>query len=371
MSIHSRRDVRGRRRYDVRLRDAQGRQIKRTFDKRSKAEDYAAVQRIRHASRAWLDVNGAKVLLRQYVQSRFETRAALRPTTRETYEGLIRLHIVPHLGDRPLEEITVPVVRVWHGELIRIRSQILAAKAYRLLGTILATAVEDGLISKSPCTIRGAGIEHSPERPIASINQVFELADAIGPRFRLAVLLACFAGLRKGEILALRPDHFDLTERTVDIREQLQEAASGSFRFDYPKTASGFRVISLPEFLIEEVQDHLRSYVDQDSDLLFRGVHGGPLRRAVLHRAWTSARDSLGLTHLHFHDLRHTGFTLAASTGASARELMVRMGHASAEAALKYQHANRERDQAIAAKLGELVADRLQRPSKSSAAIAA
>ena len=64
----------------------------------------------------------------------------------------------------------------------------------------------------------------------------------------------------------------------------------------------------------------------------------------------------VGTEHLHFHDLRHTGNTLAAATGASTRELMARMGHASAEAALRYQHATRERDQAIAAGLAAMAA---------------
>jgi integrase len=58
------------------------------------------------------------------------------------------------------------------------------------------------------------------------------------------------------------------------------------------------------------------------------------------------------LPGVHLHDLRHTGNTMAA-TGASLRELMERMGHSSARAALIYQHATRERDEAIAAAMGE------------------
>jgi hypothetical protein len=61
------------------------------------------------------------------------------------------------------------------------------------------------------------------------------------------------------------------------------------------------------------------------------------------------------MEHLHFHDLRHTGNTFAASTGASTKELMVRMGHASARAALIYQHATEERDVAIAEGLSAMV----------------
>jgi integrase len=61
---------------------------------------------------------------------------------------------------------------------------------------------------------------------------------------------------------------------------------------------------------------------------------------------------------LRFHDLRHTGNTIAAATGASTRELMARMGHASSRAALIYQHATRERDAAIAAALSDLIGAR-------------
>ena len=57
---------------------------------------------------------------------------------------------------------------------------------------------------------------------------------------------------------------------------------------------------------------------------------------------------------MHFHDLRHTGGTLAAATGASLKELMARLGHSSTRAALIYQHATRDRDQAIAMALGDL-----------------
>ena len=58
---------------------------------------------------------------------------------------------------------------------------------------------------------------------------------------------------------------------------------------------------------------------------------------------------------IRFHDLRHTGNTLAASTGASLSDLMARMGHASGEAALRYQHATRTQDVAIAASLSAMV----------------
>ena len=65
----------------------------------------------------------------------------------------------------------------------------------------------------------------------------------------------------------------------------------------------------------------------------------------------------MGLRGFHFHDLRHTGNTLAASTGASTKELMARMGHSSPRAALIYQHATRDRDRALADALSKLAGE--------------
>jgi integrase len=76
---------------------------------------------------------------------------------------------------------------------------------------------------------------------------------------------------------------------------------------------------------------------------------GGPLRRGNFNRmsAWAYAVRSIGAEGLHFHDLRHTGNTFAASSGAGLRDLMARMGHDSERAALIYQHEARGADQAI------------------------
>jgi integrase len=79
------------------------------------------------------------------------------------------------------------------------------------------------------------------------------------------------------------------------------------------------------------------------------------MRRATLYTAWGRATKAVGTTGLRFHDLRHTGNTLAAATGASTKELMARMGQSSPRAALIYQHATQDRDAAIAAGLSSMI----------------
>jgi integrase len=89
--------------------------------------------------------------------------------------------------------------------------------------------------------------------------------------------------------------------------------------------------------------------------LVFAGPKGATLRRSNFRPIWNAACDRAGMPGLHFHDLRHVGGTLAAATGASLKELMARLGHSSTRAAMIYQHATRDRDQAIARALGGLV----------------
>jgi integrase len=221
---------------------------------------------------------------------------------------------------------------------------------------MLNTAVVDGKITSNPCIIRGAGVEHTAERKTATVEQVYALADAIEPRYRLTVLLGAFAGLRFGELGALTRGRVDLDAGTVAVTEAAIETTGGHRQIGEPKTEKGRRVVALPPQIVTELRKHLDQYVSgEPAALVFVGPKGGPLRRANFHTVWAPAREAVGLGEMHFHDLRHTGNTLAAATGASTAELMARMGHASARAALIYQHATEDRDQAIAMALGKMI----------------
>jgi integrase len=105
-------------------------------------------------------------------------------------------------------------VRQWHATLTStegVSRFSSAAKAYRLLSTIMKTAVEDELIARSPCIVKGAGIERAAERPVISIDQVAVLVSAVEPRYRAMIILSTWAGLRFGELAqGLRRSDIDL-----------------------------------------------------------------------------------------------------------------------------------------------------------------
>jgi integrase len=310
----------------------------------------------------WVDPNAGRISLEAFAR-RWLLERPLRPRTKELYEGLLDLHVLPPLGELELNRITGAKVRSWQAELLRgpYPGDSTAAKAYRLLRGILNTAVEDGRIAANPCQIEGAGRERPDERPVATVAEVYALAHAVGAEHRLLVLLACFAGLRLGELQALRRRHVDLDRAAIRIVEQTLVLRDGTHLTGPPKTDASVRVIALPDAVVDELRKHLVA-VPEDPDVFVFGRPGNrPFRRATLYTAWHAATKRLGMEGFRIHDLRHTGNTLAAATGASTKELMARMGHASPRAALIYQHATRERDVVIAQALDGMIRDVLDR----------
>ncbi|MEU6748107.1 tyrosine-type recombinase/integrase [Spirillospora sp. NPDC046719] len=266
--------------------------------------------------------------------------------------GLLRRHITPYLGNLPIGKIDTAAVREWRATLLEAgvgASEV--AKAYRLLRAVLMTATDDLIIARNPCRIRGAGEEKPDERPVLTVAQVFKLAEMVPEHLRALVLLATFASLRWGEVAAPRRMDLDLNARTVTVRQAQVELDTGELIIGPPKSRAGLRTVALPRAVIPYLRRHLGNFTGPEPEaLIFTGKRGGVLRRANFRRAtkWTETVAKLGVPDLHFHDLRHTGNTFAADSGASLRDLMERMGHDSVRAALIYQHRTAGGNRAIA-----------------------
>lgn len=329
-----------------------------TFDRRADADRWLAKVEDDLIHGQWTDPELARVPLRIFAVAWLRERPNLRPKTVQLYEGLIRLHILPGLGDVTLGEVTPGRVRAWRAELLAGGlGTVTVAKAYRLLRTIMGTAVEDRLIRSNPCQIKGASTESIPERPVLAVAQVYALANGMPPRYRLLVLLATFCSLRWGEVAALRGRALDADRGLVHVRETVNELADGSLVIGPPKTDAGRRVVAIPAALLPDVLRHLDLFVGDDPDaLVFAGPKGAVPRRSNFQKYWRAALVKADLpTSVHFHDLRHTGNTLTAQAGATLSDLMARMGHASTRAARIYLHTTSERDVQVAAALNRFL----------------
>jgi integrase len=388
---------------DGRMRTGQG-----TYERSSDADRALVLIEAQLTTGKWTDPDCGKVKLADYATTWITQRPNLRPRTVDLYRWLLKKHIAPHLGGVPIGKLSTTRIREWRAALLGNGVSVsMAAKAYRLLRAVLMTAVEeDKILTRNPCRIRGAGDEDAAEQPVLTVAEAFALSERVGCRpvgniralpgggYRLRfrrhgemrtspevygtrteaqralwamaddgradsvrdrrylalVLLATFASLRWGEVTALRRSDLDLTAGTVRVRAAFIERSTGEILLGPPKSRAGRRVVGIPQAIIPVLREHLAVFVKAEPGaLVFPGVMGGPLRRGNFNKmsAWSYAVKSIGAEVLHFHDLRHTGNTFAASSGAGLRDLMARMGHDRERAALIYQHEARGADQAI------------------------
>jgi integrase len=253
----------------------------------------------------WLNPDAGQILFRDFAAAWVRERPNLRPRTLDLYGYLLRRHLLPALGNRPVSSIREPAVRAWRQSILDSDvNPVTVAKAYRLLKAILNTAVDDGLIRRNPCRIVGAGQEKSAERPVLTVEQVYRLARAVGDRYQALILLGTFAGLRWGELAALTRGNVDLENATVRVVSTLTETDSGTLKPGPPKSAAGRRTVQLPQLVIPVLRQHLDRYAQPGHDgLVFTGPNGAPLRRSNFgRRVWLPALARAGLPEIHFHD---------------------------------------------------------------------
>jgi len=155
----------------------------------------------------------------------------------------------------------------------------------------------------------------------------------------------------------------------VRVFRQLAEQRGDGFTIGPPKSDAGKRVVVIPDVIMPAIGQHM-SWVAQPGaeTLVFATPTGAPLRHSNFRqRVWLPALRQVGLSVIHFHDLRHTGNVLAANAGAGLRELMDRLGHSTTRAALVYLHGSDEQQRAVAEALSQLTTDALNpRPAGRS-----
>jgi integrase len=320
---------------------------------------------------AWLDdtsghdtepVKKANPLFGEYADAWLGARE-LKPRTRALYGDLLNKHLRPTFGPVRISRITPDRVRAWYAAMPADKPTQ-RAHAYGLLRSIFSSVVSDGLVDANPCRIRGAGAaKKRHQTKVASLDDLDVIVAAMPERYRPMVLLAAWCGLRFGELVELRRADVDLDASPAAVRvSRAAVRVFGGWEVGDPKSEAGKRTVAVPPHIVRTLTDHLDKHVGTEPGaLLFPSRGGGHMQPASLYRVWYPARDKAGRPDLRFHDLRHTGLTMAAATGATLADLMARAGHSSPQAALRYQHAAADRDAAIAEMLSGYAADNVVR----------
>lgn len=324
-----------------------------TFDTKRAAELWLAKQQTLIAE-GKINPEVVTITFGQYAE-RWLAERALKATTRHLYRGELDRHVLPRWSAERLTSITPAAVREWHATLLPTRPTE-RAHAYALLRTIMATAVRDDLVVANPCRVAGAGSTKRAKtiRP-ATLAELDAMVGEIEPQYRVLILLGAWCALRFGEATELRRGDIDLEAGVVRVRRGVTWM-TGAPVVDTPKTSAGIRDVHIPPHLVPAVEQHLANHTASGDDaLVFTGDDGGRLSPHRFRWQMRRAAAAAGRPDLTFHQLRHTGATLAAATGATTADLMSRLGHTTPTMAMRYQHTAADRDRVLAEALSTLV----------------
>lgn len=155
-----------------------------------------------------------------------------------------------------------------------------------------------------------------------------------------------WCGIRLGELLALTAEDFDFEKKTLRINKSYQQI-KGKDVITTPKTRKSNRVLTLPDFLVDEMQDYISRlpwYLKVD-DRIFTITKSG------LHHEMDRGCRETGVKRIRVHDLRHSHVSMLIEMGFSAVDIANRVGHESVKVTYRYAHMFPNKDLMIAKKL--------------------
>ena len=266
----------------------------------------------------------------------------VRENTWESKAHIIRTKILPFFGDRRISEIEPKDILAWQGKLLDYRgehgerySQTYLKTIHSQLSAIFNHAVRFYHLPSNPAQKAGTmGREEHKEMLFWTKEEYLKFADIMmdKPRSYYAFEMLYWCGIRVGELLALTPADFDFHRQTVTINKSYQRL-KGRDVITSPKTIKSNRVVKMPEFLCEEMQDYIRMlYEVGANERIFQ------ITKSYLHHEMDRGAKEAGVKRIRIHDLRHSHISLLIEMGFSALAIADRVGHESIDITYRYAH---------------------------------
>jgi integrase len=259
----------------------------------------------------------------------------LKPSTYRDRETTVRIHLTPFFGNLALDQITKADCRAF--QLAKVKQGTLTPTTIngrmRVLNAILNHAVDADLIPRNP----GTGIKRLRAHPRAAqyyeAEEAHRLIQATPKPWRALITIAAFAGLRQGEILALRWADINWTTNRIHVRTTLQRPdkllGHEASPLTPPKSAKSIREVPMRPIVREQLEAHKRDHaIPNPLDLIFPNDAGQPAdAHNLVRRVYHPAIHRAGLHQIRFHDLRHTFVTYCAAAGVPQEQVRDWIGH--------------------------------------------
>lgn len=325
-----------------------------TYDRKMDAEAWLASERRLIETGTWTPPaqrarlrEAEQITVEQYVERWIKERE-LSASTRELYERHSKNRIYPALGQEQVSQLSAASVRSWWSSM---GSKYPTARrhAYSVLRAAMSAAVEDGLLTESPCRIV---LKPEPERDVEAltVEELDTVAGEVLEHYRVAVYILAWTSLRFGELIELRRKDIDDDGAVMKLKVRRGAARVGnSIIVGNTKTVRSKRPVTVPPHVAEMIRTHLALRVNNSPNaLIVTTTEGNRLSKSAFTRSLKKGYSKIGRTDLRVHDLRAVGATFAAQAGATTKELMSRLGHTTPRMAMRYQLASEARDESLA-----------------------
>ncbi len=318
---------------------------------RTKREAQEALHQVVDRLRRGEFVEPSKVTLGLFLTETWlpHMRSQLRPATWESYDRNIRVHVVPTIGDIPLQRLTAVDLDHLYARLLasgRRDGKPLSPRSVRYVHTILhgalAYAGRKNLVTRTVADLADPpkGTSASPaDRRVWTPEELQRFLQHVAAN-RLAALWLVLAttGMRRGEVLGLHWGDIDLDHGNLAIRRTLVQVGN-TVEWSTPKTSSGRRTISIDPATVAALREHRARQAEErlalgpayvDEGLVFAREDGKPIHPERLSKSFRAHARSAGLPPIRLHDLRHGWASHAVAAGVDLRTVSSRLGHADA-----------------------------------------
>jgi len=325
-----------------------------SFSTRREAQRAANREEQKVLAGSWHDSSLGDITFREYVETEWLPNKHVEASTRAAYVSNLDKHFYPFFGSRRLNRISPSLVQDWvtkaHTEGLSPRS---IRKYHVFLSSIFGRAVKDRVLVYNPCDHTELPKVINRKTRTLTPQEFDRLLTALPQQHRLMIETLIEAGLRWGELIALKPRHIDFLRRSLAVEETIVEVSKKHsptgeryLAKPYPKDNEP-RTFGVRQAWLDTIAEHIKTNGIGRDELLFATTAGTPISRNTFRtRIWLPAVKASGVDFpVRVHDLRHAHASWLLAGGADLKSVMERMGHSQIQTTQKYLHTLPDTDQ--------------------------